>query len=76
MSMQLQGRVSALEAEVKALRELVESLAAAPTETHEPKQITNPNGPRRMCPKCGVKPNYHLHVINCRGPWQGDGAAP
>jgi hypothetical protein len=76
MSMQLTQRVSTLEAEVKALREMVESLAAAPAESPEQKQITNPNGPRRMCPKCGVKPNYHLHVLHCRGPWQGEGAPP
>lgn len=69
MSLQLQRRVSALEAEVTALRETVSSLISAITETHE--QKTNPNGPRKMCPVCGVKLNYHLHVVNCKGPWQG-----
>lgn len=73
MSMQLTQRVSALEAEVKALRQTISDLIATMAE---PENKANPNGPRRMCPKCGVKPNYHLHVINCRGPWQGNGAAP
>jgi hypothetical protein len=22
---------------------------------------------RGMCPVCGVKPNYYMHVKNCRG---------
>ena len=22
---------------------------------------------RGMCPKCGVKPNYYMHVKNCQG---------
>lgn len=60
MSMALQARVSTLEAEVKALRAIIDILAA-------PAPHTNPNGPRQMCPHCGVKPNYHLHVINCKG---------
>jgi hypothetical protein len=50
-------------------RDTPPSASGSPSGSH-----FNPNGPRRMCPKCGVKPNYHLHVINCRGPWQGDGA--
>jgi hypothetical protein len=63
MSMQLQGRVSELEAKVRALEETVRWLIDAITA---PPPV-NPNGPRQMCPKCGVKPNYHLHVINCKG---------
>lgn len=65
MSMQLQARVSALEAEVRQLRETLQSVLSVITEP-EPK--VNGNGPRTMCPKCGEKPNYHLHVINCKGP--------
>jgi hypothetical protein len=78
MSMQLQVRVTTLENEVKVLRELVTGLIQS-IEEGQPKKETlhlNPNGPRQMCPKCGVKPAYHLHVVNCKGPWQGNGAAP
>lgn len=60
MSILLQHRVSNLEAEVKALKEIVAALTAPP-------ERKNPNGPRQMCPKCGVEPNYHLHVKNCKG---------
>lgn len=74
MSMQLQQRVSALEAEVRSLREVVAGLIDAMTAP--PGLKVNANGPRQMCPKCGVKPNYHLHVVNCKGPWQGNGAHP
>lgn len=63
MSIQLQHRVSALEAEVKALRQTLSDVLTAMAEP-EPK---NPNGPRQLCPKCGEKPAYHLHVVNCRG---------
>jgi len=78
MSMALQQRVTTLENEVKVLRELVTGLMAQmqEAEAHSPEHKTNDYGPRRMCPKCGVKPNYHLHVINCKGPWQGNGAKP
>ena len=72
MSMQLTQRVSSLEARLKALEETIREMAA-PTQ---PEAKPNPNGPRAMCPKCGVKPNYHLHVVHCKGPWQGNGAAP
>lgn len=58
MSMALENRITTLEAQVKALREIIDLLAAPPV---------NPNGPRQMCPKCHEKPNYHLHVINCKG---------
>jgi hypothetical protein len=75
VSMQLQGRVKTLEDEVKSLREVVAMLIEAISAPAPTAQV-NVNGPRRMCPHCGVKPNYHLHVINCRGPWQGNGAHP
>ena len=29
---------------------------------------------RAMCPKCGVKPNYYLHVKHCLGQKDGDKA--
>lgn len=62
MSMALQARISALELKLKELSAAVEQLTSAEPAKH------NPNGPRQMCPKCGEKPNYHLHVINCKGP--------
>ena len=65
MSMQLTGRVSVLEAEVKALRETLAEVLAAMAEPQE--QKANQQGPRTMCPKCGEKPAYHLHVVNCKG---------
>lgn len=65
MSMALQARVSSLEAEVKALREIVDILSApAPIKEQQNK---NPFGPRQLCPKCGEKPNYYLHVKHCKG---------
>ena len=82
MSIALQGRVIALEAEVKALRQQFDTLLSAMTEPEPktpaapPAAAVNAQGPRQMCPRCGVKPNYHLHVTNCRGPWQGEGAKP
>lgn len=63
MSLALQARVSSLEAEVKALREIVETLTAPPAEASKP----NPNGPRTLCPKCGLVPNYFLHTKHCKG---------
>lgn len=71
MSMQLQARVSALESEVRELRSTLKGLIEVMVEP-EPK--VNHNGPRAMCPKCGEKPNYHLHVINCKGPSKRAGA--
>lgn len=65
MSMALQSRVSVLEAEVKALREALAEVLAVMAEPPEPK--ANQHGPRQLCPKCGEKPAYHLHVVNCRG---------
>ena len=64
MSMQLTGRVSVLEAEVKALRETLSEVLAS---LAEPEPKANPQGPRQLCPKCGEKPAYHLHVVNCKG---------
>lgn len=64
MSIQLTNRVSTLEAEVKALRETVDGLIEAMTQPPEQK---NPNGPRTLCPKCGLVPNYFLHTRSCRG---------
>lgn len=69
MSLQLQARVSYLETEVRGLRETVAQLIAIIAEPPEPQK--NPNGPRKMCPKCGEQPNYHLHVIHCKGPGLG-----
>lgn len=74
MSLALQRRVSDLEAEVVALRQAIDGLITAMSDLNDPlpqELKANPNGPRKMCPKCGVKPNYHLHVVNCKGPWQG-----
>lgn len=62
MSRELQNRVSSLEAEVKRLNEKIVSIVAALTE---PEPRVNQQGPRAMCPHCGEKPAYHLHVINC-----------
>lgn len=66
MSMALQARVAMLEAEVRALNSRIDAMAKPNGEDHK----TNPNGPRNMCPKCGVKLAYHLHVKHCKGPWQ------
>jgi len=69
MSIHLQVRVTALEVTVKELREtidgLIEAMAAPPLGVPEPR--VNPNGPRTLCPKCGLKPNYYLHTKQCRG---------
>lgn len=65
MSMQLTGRVSVLEAEVKALRETLAEVLAAMAGPHEPK--ANQQGPRQLCPKCGERPAYHFHVEHCKG---------
>ena len=65
MSMHLTGRVSVLEAEVKALRETLAQVLAQMAEPPEPK--TNQNGPRKMCPHCGEVPNYFLHTRSCKG---------
>ena len=64
MSIHLQGRVAVLEAEVKRLNEVITGLIDVMTTQAEPR---NGNGPRQMCPKCGVKPNYFLHVKSCKG---------
>lgn len=66
MSLALQHRVSALEAQVRALSLKLDSLSVVqPAIQAAPKK--NPNGPRSMCPKCGLKPNYYLHTKNCKG---------
>lgn len=67
MSIQLQVRVSVLEEALRKLTARVDDLSKPNGEDHK---ATNPNGPRRMCPKCGVKLAYHLHVKHCKGPWQ------
>lgn len=67
MSMALQGRVSILEQQV---RDLIARFDAMAKPNGEHKEPYNPNGPRKMCPKCGVKLAYHLHVKHCKGPWQ------
>lgn len=66
MSIQLTARVAALEGEVKDLRSTLDGLLAVIMERDSAKD--HRNGPRQMCPKCNEKPNYHLHVINCKGP--------
>lgn len=65
MSIQLQARLNALEAEVKSLRLAFDALLAAMTE-QERKPAANANGPRQMCPHCGTKPAYYMHVRACR----------
>lgn len=65
MSMALQARISALEADVRNLNARLDSMMK-PSGEAKPK-ITNPNGPRTMCPKCGEKPAYYLHVKHCKG---------
>lgn len=64
MSIQLTQRVSVLEVEVKALRESLADLIAG---LAEPDTKPNAQGPRKMCPHCGIKPNYFLHVRSCGG---------
>ena len=68
MSMALQQRISALEEQVRTLNARMDGMAKPNGEIKQ--AITNPNGPRKMCPKCGVKLAYHLHVKHCKGPWQ------
>lgn len=67
MSRLMQARVSVLEVEVKALRETLAEVLATMAEPPEQKANPNPNGPRTMCPKCGLVPNYYMHVRSCRG---------
>ncbi len=64
--MALQARISALEADVRALNARLDSMMK-PNGDDKPK-IANPNGPRSMCPKCNAVPAYFLHVKHCKGP--------
>jgi len=65
MSMAMTNRIHALEQTVKELRDTVDRLVLVIGNGQDEKP--NPNGPRQMCPKCGEKPNYHLHVLHCKG---------
>lgn len=67
--MALQARISALEADVKNLHARLDSLTKPNGESQL--KATNPYGPRSLCPKCGVKPAYFLHVKHCKGSQQG-----
>lgn len=67
MSMALQARLSALEADVRELHARLDSMTK-PNVDDKPK--ASPYGPRSMCPKCGIKPAYFLHTKHCKGPWQ------
>jgi hypothetical protein len=55
----LNRRVTALEDESRAAKEKAEMDRLSPTLVVET--------PRKMCPKCGVKPNHFFHVKNCQG---------
>lgn len=56
MSMMMLQRIKALESKVSELTERLDSLEAKPVEQT-----------RKLCPKCGVKPAYHFHVMYCQG---------
>lgn len=72
MSIALQGRVTSLEEKVAEQEKVIAGLIEVMTDMATPKPV-NTNGPRQMCPKCGVKPNYFLHVRSCKG--KADGVA-
>lgn len=56
----LHGRVSALEAKAKAapITQVIQAEYIVPEQ---------PKSERKMCPKCGVKPNHFFHVKTCSG---------
>jgi hypothetical protein len=62
---------------IKALEDRVAELEKKPA-VEEPKQeapAVKPESGRKMCPKCGVKPNHFFHVRTCDGQKQdGDKA--
>jgi hypothetical protein len=70
-ALELKQRLLALEAEVVAHRNRLGALEArehqavtvAPTQEAEV-EVTKA---RKMCPKCGEKPNYFFHVKTCQG---------
>jgi ribosomal protein S27AE len=45
--------------EMRVLKERVDLLEARPSGGVLTRQ--------KMCPKCGEKPAYHFHVVNCSG---------
>lgn len=68
----MQARISNLEEEVRALRQIVAILAGPSDLSTTPNSAmastpANRWGPRQMCPKCKEAPNYHLHVKHCKG---------
>jgi hypothetical protein len=73
MSLQQQERIKSLEARVAALEAKLAApqvpltgepnlAPTTPAVAAEPKETK-----RGLCPKCGVKPNYYMHVRWCKG---------
>jgi hypothetical protein len=60
MSMADQARIRAIELK---LVELLNRLCAVEHAINEPPEPSE----RKLCPKCGVKPAYHFHVLHCKG---------
>jgi hypothetical protein len=65
MSIALQQRISVLEETVRNLSARLDSMMK-PNGDDKPK-VSNPYGPRSLCPKCNLKPAYFLHVKHCKG---------
>lgn len=62
MSMAETARIRALELKTVELENRLAALEYA--QSTPPEEQTSE---RKMCPKCGVKPAYHFHVLHCQG---------
>jgi uncharacterized metal-binding protein YceD (DUF177 family) len=58
----LEARVNEQALTISALRQVVDSLTLP-----KPVAVEAKESGRKMCPKCGVKPNHFFHVKTCNG---------
>ena len=62
---ELEARIKALEDKINAAPQEKAVASATSSVSGAPPAVVAPN--RKMCPKCGVKPNHFFHVKTCKG---------
>jgi hypothetical protein len=71
-TLELSQRVKGLEAKVEHLEQMV----AVMRQILDSNTLASKPETRKMCPKCGEKPNYFFHVKNCTGPEKNKNNGP